>query len=263
MEKKLSIIIVSYNSKKNLEKCIKSIYNKLDDSFEWEVIVVNNDKNENLLEIQKKFDLIKLVDSYKNLGFGAGGNLGAKSSTGDLLFFLNPDTEIMLNDTKNIFQKFKTDKNLGIIGAGIFDKEGKKQKWSAGKEISFFNLIKNNLGFSGSKKIWSSSKEIECDWVSGTAMFVRKELFEKVGGFDKAFFMYFEDMDLGKKVRNLGKKVLFYPNFRVFHKGGESWDDFKLQKKHYYDSMEKYLKKHFKFFSLLITKFVRKNFLKK
>jgi GT2 family glycosyltransferase len=75
--------------------------------------------------------------------------------------------------------------------------------------------------------------------------------------------MYFEDMDLGKRARILGKKVVFYPDFKIFHKGGESWDNFKLQKKHYYNSMEKYLKKHSKIFSLLITKFIRKNFLRK
>jgi hypothetical protein len=152
---------------------------------------------------------------------------------------------------------------MGIIGAGIFNKKGHKQKWSAGEELSLFNLIRNNLGFSGSKKIWNSSREIECDWVSGTALFIKKDLFEKLGGFDENFFMYFEDMDLGKRVRSLGKKVLFFPDFKIFHKGGESWGDFRLQKKHYYDSMEKYFKKYSKIFSLLATRFVRKIFLKK
>jgi hypothetical protein len=263
MEKKLSIIIVSYNSKENLEKCVQSLYDKLNNSFNWEIVVVNNDKKEDLTRIKEKFSLIKLVNSSKNLGFGTGGNLGAKKARGDLLFFLNPDAEIISGSIEDIFKKFKLDKNLGIVGAGIFDKKGKKQKWSAGREISFFNLIRNNLGFSKSQKIWNSSKETECDWVSGTALFIKRAVFEKLGGFDEDFFMYFEDMDLGKRARILGKKVVFYPDFKIFHKGGESWDNFKLQKKHYYNSMEKYLKKHSKIFSLLITKFIRKNFLRK
>lgn len=261
---KLSIIIVSYNSKKNLEKCIDSIYHKIGDLLEWEVIVVNNDERENLSDMKVDLAKIKIVDHKKNVGFGAGMNLGVKNSQGEFLLILNPDTEIETSNIDEVIKRFENDESIGIVGGGIFSRNGQKQEWSAGKEISFYDLVRNNLGISRSLKVWNSSEEMECDWVAGTVLFVRKSLFDKLGGFDDdSFFMYFEDMDLCKRARALGKKVIFYPRFRVYHGNGESYEDQRLQKKHYYDSMENYLKKHSKWFSLVVARFIRKNFIKK
>jgi hypothetical protein len=261
---KLSIIIVSYNSKNNLEKCIQSIYQKMGDLLEWEVIVVNNDERENLSEMKVDFEKVKIIDHKKNVGFGAGMNLGVKNSQGEFLLILNPDTEIEIDNVDQVIKRFENDKTIGIIGGGIFNRNGEKQEWSAGKEISFYDLVRNNLGISRSLKVWNSSEEMECDWVAGTVLFIKKSLFEKLGGFDDdSFFMYFEDMDLCKRAKTLGKKIIFYPDFKVYHGSGESYEDQRLQKKHYYDSMENYLQKHSKWFSLIVARFIRKNFIKK
>lgn len=257
-KKKLSIIIVSYNSKKNLEKCIKAIYEKIGSFCDWEVIVVNNDKREDLSGMKIDFSKVKIIDHKKNIGFGAGVNLGFKKTKGDFLLVLNPDTEILSNNIQDVFKEFERDDEIGIIGAGIFGEKGQKQKWSAGKEISFYDLVRNNLALSRSKKFWKSFKKIECDWVSGTALFVRKELFQKLEGFDENnFFMYFEDMDLCHKARKIDKKIIFYPDFKVYHKGGRSYENQKSQKNHYYDSMENYLKLNSNRLSFLAVKLAR------
>lgn len=261
--KKLSIIIVSYNSKKNLKKCIDSLYNIFSNKFSWEVIIVNNDERENLLDLPIDFSNVEIIDHKKNVGFGAGMNLGIKKAQGEFLFILNPDTEIFSNNILDLLDEFSKDKKIGIIGGGILDRTGQKQKWSAGKEISLYNLIMNNLGFSRSENIWKASSKQECDWVAGTALFIKKDLFEKIGGFDDNFFMYFEDMDLCHRVRELGNKVIFYPEFQVYHGNGESYEDERLQKKHYYDSMEKFLTKYSQKISLLVVKFIRKFIIKK
>lgn len=242
--KKLSIIIVAYKSKKYLEACVASLYEKLINIPSWEIIIVNNDESEDIYNLALDFSKIKLIDHKKNIGFGAGANLGVREANGEILLFLNPDAEVLTKNACQILDKFSVDDKIGIIGGKILNDEEKNQKWSAGREISFYDLVRNNLGISRSGKIWKSSRIVNCDWVAGTTMFVRKKMFEDLGGFDDNFFMYFEDMDLCKRIREAGKEVIYFSDFIVRHKNGKSYADKKLQKKHYNDSMEYYFKKN-------------------
>ena len=261
--KKLSIIIIPFHSAGHLERCVVSIYQKLGDSFSWEIILVNNDKDQDVAEFPMDFSKIKLLDHKKNVGFGAGMNLGANLAEGEFLLLLNPDTEIISEDIFRVFDEFSKDDNIGIIGGGIADRKNQNQEWSAGKELSIYNLVRNNLGVSRSEAIWNSPEKVECDWVAGTVMFIKKDLFEKLGGFDERFFMYFEDVDLCRRARHLGKKVIFFPELKIFHGSGESYKDKRLQKKHYYDSMEKYFQKNHGWLSWIIVKIFRKFLCKK
>jgi len=261
--KKLSIIIIPFRSVGHLERCVASIYKKLGDSFSWEIILVNNDKDQNIISFPMDFSKIKLLDHKKNVGFGTGINLGAKLAEGEFLLILNPDTEIITDNISKVFDEFSKDDKIGIIGGGILDRKNQNQEWSAGKELSLYDLARNNLGVSRSESIWNSSRKTECDWVAGTVMFIKKDLFEKLGGFDEKFFMYFEDMDLCRRVRQLGKKIIFFPEFKIFHGSGESYEDKRLQKKHYYDSMEKYFQKNHGWLSWIIVKIFRKCLCKK
>lgn len=257
--KKLSIIIVSYNDARHLVSCVSSIYKKFRD-FPWEIIIVNNDDNQDIRRLPLDFSKIKIIDHKKNVGFGVAMNLGAKEAGGEFLLILNPDTEIMTENVAEVLNEFEKNDQAGIIGGGIVDQGGKRQEWCAGKEVSLYDLFRNNLGVSRSRPIWNSPWKIVCDWVAGTALFTRKDLFEQAGGFDERFFMYFEDMDLCRRVRESGKEVLFFPEFKILHGSGKSYEDKRLQKKHYYDSMEKYLKKNRGVLSWQLVKAVRKIF---
>lgn len=240
----ISIIILNYKSKHYLKNNLASIYDKIIPQISCEIIVVNNDEKENVEEIKKELPNIKIVDHKKNIGFGAANNLGVKIAESRYLFFLNPDCEIISDNIRKVIDEFESYKNIGIVGSQLLGDGGNVQKWSAGAEISLFNILKNNLGVSKSQKIWQSRNLIEADWVAGTAMFIKKELFEKIGGFDGQFFMYFEDVDLCKRIKKTGKKVIYLPAFQVLHKSGRSYRDKKIQKKHYYDSQEYYFKKN-------------------
>jgi GT2 family glycosyltransferase len=260
LNKKLSIIIVNYKSAAFLKKCVDSIYKKINPAISFEVIIVNNDSEEKLENILEKKEEIKIINNYKNLGFGAGNNIGAKASQGEMLFFLNPDTEIISLDLEEIFRLFDESDEIGIIGSQLCSREGKIEKWSAGYEINIPDLARNNLGFSRNNKFWQKEKIFETEWVSAAALFIKKEFFEKVGGFDEIFFMYFEDMDLCKRARSTGKKILYYQESKIMHTGGESYQKKKLQKKDYYESQEYYFKKHRNFFEWLAVKMLRKLF---
>ncbi len=235
----LSFIIVNYQSEKYLLKCLSSIKEKVLD-VNYETIVVNNGIYD--LEVSLPSE-VEIVNMKKNIGYGAGCNAGAKIAKGDILCFLNPDTEILSNNMGDILKKFSNNKQLGVIGPKLLRENGKTQWWCAGKEFTFWRLIKNNLGLIDSKKIWESEKEILADWVSGAALFIQKEIFEKIRGFDENFFMYFEDEDLCRRIRILGYKVLYYPNFIIYHAGGKSRKNIFKQKMQFFKSMAVYIGK--------------------
>lgn len=234
---KISFIIVNYQSEKYLKNCLASIREKIC-GLEYETIVVNNDKQP--LRLSGK---IKVIDTGKNIGFGSGCNIGAGEAQGEVLCFLNPDTEIIGEDIIKLIQELEKKEDIAIIGPRLINGSGKTQKWIAGKEITITSILFNNLGYKHNKKIWENEKPTECDWVTGAAMFMRKDVFQKIGGFDESFFMYFEDVDLCKRARQAGYKILYHPDFRIKHWGGRSFFDKKKQKMHYYKSQLKYLKK--------------------
>ena len=262
----LSFIIVNYKNSAYLDRCLASIFENV--ATEKEIIIVNN-----CSEYSKIFENVKILNISENKGFGNACNIGAKEAQGGILCFLNPDTEIISNDfekilncfnarhsceSRNLHNRNTTDsrnrrflvkpemtEEIGIIGPKLVDENDNVQEWIAGREITLSDIILNNLGLKRSRKIWESEKGVECAWVSGASMFIRKELFDSLNGFDENFFMYFEDVDLCQRARKLGYKILYYPEFIVRHFGGKSFENKKEQKKYYYSSQDYYFKKHF------------------
>lgn len=234
--KLLSVIIVNYRSEHYLERCIASVYNYLEKDI-FEIIVVNNDICEDLKRTSSNFAEIKIINQQRNIGFGAADNKGAREAHGKYLLFLNPDTEILSAEAVKILDKFAENKKIAAIGPRLLTDKGKTQEWCAGKEFTLWELIKNNIGLVESKKIWESQKEIFADWVSGAALFIRKEIFESIGGFDENFFMYFEDEDLCKRIRRAGYNVVYFPQVSILHHGGKSRKSPLKQKKQYFASL--------------------------
>jgi GT2 family glycosyltransferase len=241
--KELSIIIVNYKSGKYLKDCIASIYAKTPKDLNFEIIIVNNDE-ESIEFLENEFKELKIINQPKNIGFGAGVNAGAGLAEGKVMMFLNPDSKIISDNINEVLKYFDENKSVAALGSRVVAANGKTQKWIAGKEISFFDLIINNLGKSRSRKIWESNETTPADWVSGTAMFVRHDFFAAVSGFDENFFMYFEDMDLCKRLKAAGGRIRYFPHFEVLHMEGGSYSDKTKQKNDYYSSQELYFKKH-------------------
>ncbi len=267
----LSIIMVNYKSEQCIEKCIVSVREKIK-NLSFEIIIVNNDKNPSsrlltsdavgyggqvTLPLEKE-ENIKTINSEENIGFGRANNLGAKEARGEYLLFLNPDTILLTENIKKVIGEFEGNEKIGIIGLRLVDESGNAEKWSAGDEANAINLIRNNLGLAKSRKIWESKEKTETDRVSGSAMFIKKELFDNIGGFDENFFMYFEDEDLCKRVKQAGYKILYFPEAEVRHLGGESFENKKEQKKLFYASQDYYFQKHFGKVTGWAVKFLRK-----
>jgi GT2 family glycosyltransferase len=254
----LSIIIVNFRSERNLTGCIASLYSRIDFQSK-EIIIVNNDKEETLEKVREKFPEVKIIHSSENIGFGRANNIGAKIARGEHLFFLNPDARLFCGNIDEILREFEKDEKVDIVGSRLVTRRGRTQKWSVGVKVDIWDLLLNNLGFFRSKKIWSSLIKKEVFWVAATAFFIRKKAFEEAKGFDENIFMYFEDIDLCKRSRDMGKKILYFPAFSVLHLGGGSYGNNNLQKKHYYDSQSYYFKKHcgkFQYYAVRILRII-------
>lgn len=247
----ISIIIVNYNSLDYLKKCLQSI-RKTPELHDYEIIVVNNDPSPLKIDISEI--PLRLIEINRNIGFGPACNIGAKSALGDILCFLNPDTQIISLATDTLTEIFNSNPFLGIIGPRILAGNDTDQPWSFGEEISLGNILKNNL--IGEKK-FDKKLNFETDWVSGAALFIRKEVLDTLGGFDPDFFMYFEDIDLCKRARLKSYKIFVSDKIVIRHRGGASFNGDSLQKNHYYKSQDLYFKKYGGFITPYLLRFLR------
>lgn len=251
----ISVIIVNYKSRHLLLNCISSIAKNLTGG-NWEAIVVNNDF-EPIDDMFIEDKNVRILNICNNVGFGRACNLGSKIANGKILFFLNPDTEIINISIKTLLKKFSSNK-IGIIAPKVLLPNKIVQPWSVGKKLTLPNMIANKLDLA---RDISADNRLEYDWVSGASLLITKNLFLKKKGFDENFFMYFEDMDLCTRIKLSGYKIIRISEFSVLHIGGQSYKDSKQQKDHYYLSQDYYLKKHFGKTTALAGSFLRKIFL--
>lgn len=263
----ISIIIINYNLSQEINDCLSSLIKivDIDKDFNYEVIIVdNNSPDKKLQETEKKFDRdnIKFYYLDENVGFGKGCNYGFSKASGEYICFLNPDTIIKENIFVPILNVFKNDKSIGIVGpkqqvrSPFFD-------FSAGfyPNILFelFNLFVVGVFFEGFivfilTKI-NKNKILKVDWILGASIFVKSEMFAAVDGFDKDYFMFYEEVDLCKRVSDKGFKIVYYPQYSIHHIGSVSGKkDYTLYTIRTYSSKYLYISKHYKSFYKLLMK---------
>lgn len=224
---RVSIVIVNYNTLALTLQCIESIYAQVK-SIQFEIIVVDNAsfKNE-LKEIKKQYPKVVCVQSDENLGFGRANNMGIEHAQGDYLFLLNSDT-ILLNDPFLYFVEFiscRTSVNIGVLGAFLLDEAGGRTL-SGGDVYSKRSMIYNAfLRYFGSVRKdevnWNCEHYTNVGYVIGADMFISKKVFEKLGGFDKKIFMYFEDVELCKRSNKMGLQSFLIKGPKIIHLVGK------------------------------------------
>ena len=251
----VSIIIVNYKVKKELINCVSSIINSKPE-VTFEIIIVDNDPADKLEEMLKKFPRIKYIKSQRNIGFGAGNNLGAKSAKGDFLFFLNPDTIVTRNSVDVLHNFTKTNPKTGMVAPLLLDPKGKIYPYQGSDEYnlkssivvsSFINKTfpNNSTSTKFFHRKWNKKDVEEFDVVPGTAFMIRRSFFEKAGMFDEKFFLYFEEYDLAKRVKKLGCKNYIVPQAKVFHIWEASTSKRKDINKIFSQSRYIFFKKHY------------------
>lgn len=247
----VSIIILSYNTKTLLYSCLSSLYEHLH-GFDFEVIVVDNaSSDESAQMVKKDFVKAKVIENKENMGFAKGNNLGAKHAKGTYLVFLNSDTKVLDNSMKDMIKTMIKDEVVGVMGGRLASQNGISEP-SFGKSLSLLGIVHMLFGRKGFRINTQYQTVTQVDWVSGGFMMTRKELFDKIGGFDEHFFMYIEDMEFCYRVKKIGYDIYYYPNTKVVHLGqGSSNRSFAII--HIYKGLPYFFRKHKGYFQYLVV----------
>ena len=248
---KTSVVIVTYNSADYIERLLKSIINFNKDS-DYEIIVVDNNSEDGtvkkVLSIKYEVLSIKLIRNKENFGFAKGINIGARETKGEYLLFINPDTEWKSGSVDDFVSIFEQDPKVGVVGGKILNRNLKSEK-SAGNFLKTSEVFLTAISLDEVFGVrFSPNKRCEVDFVSGGFMAVRRDLFEKLSGFDENLFIYIEDMEFCFRVRKGGLKVLFDPSIEIIHEShGSSNRGFAIQ--NIYKGLLYFHKKHGNIFS--------------
>jgi len=208
-----SIIIVNYNAKEKLLRCLESVLRC--SQPDCEVIVVDNQSSDGIADlIEVDLPQVTLIRSKVNLGFGAGNNLGALRARSKYLVFLNPDTLVEQGWLEALLAPFDTDDRVGLVTSKILLADQPGLINTCGNAVHFTGLTLCR-GLGQPREAFGEMQEV--DAVSGAAFAIRRDLFEALKGFDEDTFLYMEDTDLSWRARLAGWRCLYAPESVVFH----------------------------------------------
>jgi len=252
----LSVVIVSYNSIGLLENCLFSVQKAMQ-TIDGEIIIVDNNSNDGSKEyLPSKFPVVKFIFNNENHGFGKACNQGFKSSSGNYILFLNPDTVLPGTCLADCISFLKTHEDAGAVGLRMLDDKGKFLKESKrglpSPSASFYKLFGLTAIFPNSKTIAKyyqghlpENENNPVEVLSGAFMMIKRAVFEKANGFDESFFMYGEDVDLSLRISQLGYKNYYLGKISITHlKGGSTTYNYKYIDD-FYGAMKLFVKKHY------------------
>jgi probable glycosyltransferase len=184
-------------------------------------LVDNASSDNSIIEIKRRYaSSVKLIASDYNLGFGRANNLGVKHAFGQYLFLLNSDTILRNDPFVYFFEFFHTRENIGALGAYLKDGNGVYTK-SGGNFYSMSKYLmigmKRFFFVPSNEEIPLSNDSCEVEYVIGADLFIRKELFEEIGMFNKHIFMYFEDVEFCKRLHDAGYRSYLIPGPEIIH----------------------------------------------
>jgi GT2 family glycosyltransferase len=223
----LSVIIVNYKSWRSLRQCLDSLSAIPQNHISFEVIIVDNASEDGMLpEFQAAFPLFNFILNKGNYGFAHGCNLGAANSKGEYLLFLNPDT--VANETALIgmLNNARSRNNHSVISCRQIRTDGSEEK-PYGSFLSPMTLTGwlralNRIYSGDESKLVDKAGNFSPDWVSGSVILLSSESFNRLGGWDEDFWMYFEDVDLCKRARNAGGDIILVKDVAIEHNHGGS-----------------------------------------
>ncbi|WP_299524733.1 glycosyltransferase family 2 protein [uncultured Lutibacter sp.] len=248
----LSVIIVSYNVQYFLEQCILSVQ-AASQNLKIEIIVVDNNSTDASCKlISEKYPEIILIQNKENVGFSKANNQGVKIANGKYVLILNPDTVVAEDTFDQILAFAKSKQNLGVLGVKLIDGSGnflpESKRGIPTPQVSFSKLFGISSKSTG-KYYATHLNENETGIVNilvGAFMLLKRTVYNEVNGFDEAYFMYGEDIDLSYKILNRGYQNYYYSNTQVIHYKGESTQKDVKNLVYFHNAMKIFYKKHFK-----------------
>lgn len=220
MNKKVAVIILNFRVKDQTLLCINSV--KKSSHKNLEIIVVDNNSKDQIVDDLKKDSSITFIQTGENLGYAGGNNVGIKralASQADFIFILNPDTKVK-EDAIEILVEKAGKYNAQILCPKIYFADS-KVIWFAGKKFDLANVLASHIGVDEEDK-GQYDLDQEIDDVTGAAMFVSRDVFERIGLFDERYFLYYEESDLAYRAKKSKFKFMYIYDAVVFHKNAQS-----------------------------------------
>jgi GT2 family glycosyltransferase len=230
----VSIVIVSWNVASYLSECLDSVANEVL-TVSHEVIVIDNNSSDfSVKMIKNKYPWVKVLINEKNLGYSVANNQAAAQASGTYFLFLNPDTVLMPRSLKKMIQCIESEKNVAIVGPKLIQKDGSiqiscaRRTFSLGAVLWYETLQMHRLPFIGkffmrkfvSPYDFRTNQNVEA--ISGAAFLIRRDVFEKIGGFCETYFHCGEDIDLFFRTKQAGFDIRYFGSAEVLHYGGQS-----------------------------------------
>lgn len=213
MKNKISIITINYKGIKETKELLYSLQDNLTSKdYEYEVIVVDNaSKGNDVVLLKEEFPWVILVESLENLGFSGGNNLGLEKAKGDYVLFINNDTIIKSDIILPLLNRIIVSPLIGVVSPKILDYSTNEILFSGVKPLDKYLL---HIHFYTEER--SPSR---IPYAHGAALFTRRDIINKIGGWPEIFFLYEEELDLCLNISRLGYEIWYEPRAIVYHKG--------------------------------------------
>lgn len=253
----ISVVILNYNVRYFLEQCVLSVQKALE-NLDGEIIVVDNHSPDDSCEmIKQRFPQVKLIENKENTGFPKGNNFGVALAQGEYICILNPDTVVAEDTFEKLLAFAKTKTNLGIVGCKLIDGAGKFLPESKrGIPTPFVAITKMSGIYRFFPRVplfgkyyaqhLSENQTGKVDVLVGAFMFLERSFYNELQGFDEAFFMYGEDIDLSYRSLKAGRSNYYFGGTTVIHYKGESTVKDRKYLKSFQNAMQLFYGKHFR-----------------
>ena len=231
----VTAILVNYNAGNELTVALRSIQSDCA-QVEWEAVVVDNASSDNSAAIVETFPRATLIRNPANVGFGRAVNQAAAVATAPRLLLVNPDCRLVSGAISTLRSVLDAEPSCAVVGPRIFDPDGTVQGSARGDPdmltglfgrtgalrvlLPFLPVARRNVVVEDAVRTGASS--VVVDWLSGACMLIRRDAFTAAGGFDERFFLYWEDADLCRRLRNRGFQVRYVPGASAVHQVGRS-----------------------------------------
>jgi GT2 family glycosyltransferase len=217
---RLAILIVSYNARADLERCLESLH-AAPPQLAHEIVVIDNHSNDGSAAAGRRWPGVRVIALDENVGFARANNIGLRATRSVDVLLLNSDTIVPPGAIDRLVAALDREPDVAIVGPRLVDGSGRAEL-SFGRMIAPLNeLRQKRLARSAAVTRLTRDRHYP-DWVSGACLLVRRADAEAVGGLDERFFMYTEDVDFCAAVRARGRRVLFTPEVEVVHLRGRS-----------------------------------------
>ncbi len=261
----VEIIIINWNSGNMLQQCVQSILLPANEALLKTIFIIDNHSADNSIALLPLHPKIKIIQNNENRGFAKACNQGFALATAPFVLLLNPDTRLFDNTLSDCWTFMQSRPDVDIAGCQLLNDDG-STAISCARFPTVLHMCYDSIGlakiapriFTPSNLMtdWNHSESRFVDQVMGAFMFIRKEVFQKVGYFDERFFVYFEELDFSKRLAELGGKSYYTHSAKAYHVGGGTTHRVKAFRLYLnLKSRLQYAKKHFSFLGYMLVAF--------